>query len=76
MTSAAIVKPDDASTIINQRLLMFVAAGEPLRWSMFWMPEHLPLESYEAREACAAAAPFTIAASNGAIRTRIANRPR
>lgn len=76
LVSAAIVKPEEAGSIINQRLLMFAAAGEPLRWSMIWLPDDSPSASYEAREACASAAPSTNVDSNAAIRTRIAKRPR
>lgn len=59
--TASVVKPDSASYVVRQPVLVPVAAGEPLRWSYFEATKATSeagaagwLDSEEERAACAA----------------------
>lgn len=59
--TASVVKPDSASYVVKQAVLVPVAAGEPLRWAYFEVTKAASdegaagwLDSEEERAACAA----------------------
>jgi Flp pilus assembly protein CpaB len=55
LVTSSMVKPEAASTLVGQPVLVAVEAGEPLRWAFFLGPEDFSQKDQEVGKACAEA---------------------